>query len=971
MSDDSPVEFLRTLYPRPFHELVRSPGDEAPQLVVWTLDPKSRGSRSYWTDSVEAAAAIADECCETEHVFFGVTLQNESTALDLARRHRPQAELRTVRGRVDSAAVLTAIWVDLDVAGPTHSSDTLPPDLETALGLLDAIDQPVSALVSTGSGVHAYWLLDDPWILATQADRLQAAELVARVQWAIRRLAEEQGYLVDATADLARVLRMPGTLNHKTLVPKPSRVELLAPERRYHVRDFDRLEALEGDAPATQRGLSQRGLSQRGLSQRGLPQRGLPQCPTGQPQDYGPPADFVAIWDGCSFIRFCHQHQETLPYTLWFAMLTIVARSSTPDLDSSALCHNMSRRYPTYSREETDRKIAEVLRPPGGPITCVKIAALGAYQDHCRQCPQWNGGEPKIKSPIVLGRRRKPLPVLRPSSSAAPEPAPDPEPEPAPQTPDPPSPSPSPPSPPSGATSDDRVEIIITTRENEVVDQVLEVFRDREPNLFQRSGLLVQVVVDDRVLGGAGLHRSAEAPAARPVQEPRIRELVSTHCRCIKLRLIKGAIEKQEVHPPPWLSRLIYHRLQWPLPRLEGVVEGPVLRPDGTVLQTPGYDPASGLYLAPSGDFEPVPERPSEEQKEEALLRLMEAVSDFPFAGDAHFSAWLASLLTPLARFAFAGPSPVNLIDANVRGAGKSLLADVCHMIVTGRPAARMPYVRDEGELRKQITAIALKARQLAVIDNVSGRFGSPTLDLAFTTSRWADRLLGQSVDLELPLAVTWYVTGNNIELAGDMPRRCLHIRLETPLEKPEHRQGFRHPRLLEWLAVERRRLLPAALTLLRAYLVERPEAAELRPWGSFEGWSDLIRGAIVWLGLEDPAATCDALEATADVAASTRKRLLQGLDELLTALGGPATVHQILESLDSPDGRTRFETLGTALVEAFPRLKSGELPTPVQLGRKLRSLRGRVIDGLCAVPLEKTRKGVLWSVETRASAAA
>ncbi len=958
MSDASQAEFLHILYPRPFHELVPNPGDAPPQLVVWTLDPKRRGSRSYWTDSVEAAAAIAEERRETEHVFFGVTLQNQSTALALARRHRPKAEPGTVRGRIESAAVLTAIWVDLDVAGPTHSSDTLPPDLDTALRLLDAVHQPVSALVSTGSGVHAYWLLDEPWILATEADRLGAASLIARVQWAIRRLAEEQGYLVDATADLARVLRMPGTLNHKTLVPKPSKVELLAPERRYHVRDFDRLQALEGDTPATHRGLPHRGLSQRG-----------PLRPDGQPRDYGPPADFVAIWDGCSFIRSCHRHQETLPYAWWFAMLTIVARSSTPDLDGSALCHNMSRRYPTYRPDETDRKIAEVLRPPGGPITCVKIAALGAYQDHCRQCPRWNGGEPRIKSPIVLGRQRRPLPVLRPSDSPTPEPAS--HPDPAPETPDPPSPPPSPPPPPSGATGDDRVEIIITTRENEVVDQVLEVLKDREANLFHRGGFLVQVVVPDTPRDGAGLHRSTEAPAARPVQEPRIRELVSTHCRCIKLRLVKGAVEKQEVHPSSWLSRSIFHRLQWPLPRLEGVVEGPVLRPDGTVLQTPGYDPASGLYLAPAGDFEPVPERPTEEQKEEALLRLMEAVSDFPFAGDAHFSAWLASLLTPLARFAFAGPSPVNLIDANVRGAGKSLLADVCHMIVTGRPAARMPYVRDEGELRKQITAIALKARQLAVIDNVSGRFGSPTLDLAFTTSRWADRLLGQSVDLELPLAVTWYVTGNNIELAGDMPRRCLHIRLETPLEKPEHRQGFRHPRLLEWLALERRRLLPAALTLLRPYLVERPEAPDLRPWGSFEGWSDLIRGAIVWLGLEDPAATCDALEATADVAASTRKRLLQGLDELLTARGGPATVHQILESLDSPNGRTRFDTLGTALVEAFPRLKSGELPTPVQLGRKLRYLRGRVIDGICVVPLEKTRKGVLWSVERRASAAA
>ncbi len=454
-----------------------------------------------------------------------------------------------------------------------------------------------------------------------------------------------------------------------------------------------------------------------------------------------------------------------------------------------------------------------------------------------------------------------------------------------------------------------------------------------------------------------------------------MRELLATHIRFRKARELKGQIEWRPAHPPQWLSRALVGRHGWPtVRRLEGLVEGPVLRGDGTVLQTLGYDPASGLYLAPAMTFEPVPERPTEKQKEEALLRLMAAVRDFPFASPAHFSAWLAALLTPLARFAFTGPAPVNLIDANVRGAGKSLLADVCHLIVTGRPAARMPYTRDEAELRKQITAIALKARQLVVIDNVSGAFGSPTLDMAFTTTSWADRLLGQSVDLELPLVVTWYVTGNNIELRGDMPRRCLHIRLETPLEKPEHRRGFHHPRLLEWLATERRVLLPAALTLLAAYRAEERPPPDLRPWGSFEGWSDLIRGTITWLGLEDPADTCEALESTADAAASTRQRLLQGLDELLAARGEPATVHQILELLNTAtgdgfsggNGARPFATLRTALVEAFPRLKAGELPTPVQLGRKLRSLRGRVIGGLCAVPGEKTRQGMLWTVERR-----
>ncbi len=949
MSEISTLEFLDAVYPEPFAELAPAAGGAPPRLVIWTMPRQGAGARSHWTDSPAEAAGVAARYREAGHVFFNVALQDEAAALEWARRSRPNAELPSVRGRVASAAVLTAVWVDLDFAGATHSSDSLPQDLDQALGLLEGVPQPPTCMVSTGGGVHVYWFMDDPWVIASEDDRAAAGSLVQRVQGAVRQRAAELGLSVDATADLARALRLPGTFNHKTLVPRPAEVLYLAPagERRYDPSDFDLLEALDGGQPAV----------------------APPTRPPGQPQDYWPPAYFVSIWLGCSFIRFCHHHQKTLKYDWWFAMLTIVARTWAPGSTGDEICHKMSRRYPKYTRAETTAKISQATGPGSGPYPCAKLADMGAKEEHCSRCPHRG----TIKGPLVLGRRRNPLTPLAPLSRPPVTPArergekdgfrPDCR---ASSPPAAPSSNGGAPSNGGGSNGGGRVQIVLSTREKEVADQALATLAEREPNLFRRGGALVQVVADGEA-ANRPLHRPAEAPAARQVLDARMRELLATHCEFVRVREVKGRVDLRPAHPPTWASRALVHRFEWPLlPRLEGLVEGPVLLADGSVLQKPGYDPGSGLFLAPAIRFEPVPERPTKGQTEEALLRLRQAVCDFPFAGDAHFSAWLAALLTPLARFAFTGPAPVNLIDANVRGAGKSLLADVCHVIVTGRPAARMPYTRDEAELRKAITAIALKARQLAVIDNVSGAFGSPTLDLAFTTTSWADRLLGQNLDLELPLAVTWYVTGNNIELRGDMPRRCLHIRLETPLEKPEHRSGFRHPRLLEWLAKERSRLLPAALTLLAAYRAKERPAPKLRPWGSFEGWSDLIRGTLTWLGLKDPAETCDRLESTADAASSTRRRLLQGLDELLAARGEPATVHQILAALETHDSRVRFEVLCTALAEAFPRLKAGELPTPVQLGSKLRSLRGRVIDGRCAVPLEKTRTGLVWAVERR-----
>ncbi len=118
-------------------------------------------------------------------------------------------------------------------------------------------------------------------------------------------------------------------------------------------------------------------------------------------------------------------------------------------------------------------------------------------------------------------------------------------------------------------------------------------------------------------------------------------------------------------------------RGSWPQLRpLEGIVESPVLRADGSVLDRPGYDPATGLLFEPNTEFQPVPDRPTGRDVEQALEALFEVVCDFPFSTPAHRSAWLSSVLSCLARFAFPGPSPMNLYDANVRGVGKSLLAN-------------------------------------------------------------------------------------------------------------------------------------------------------------------------------------------------------------------------------------------------------------------------------------------------------
>ncbi len=907
------LEFLQALYPEPL-----GPG----QLVVWTRSKRGGTKHSNWCSNLDHAARLAQKYRASRDVYFGVALHDLDAAVRVARRRRPRVQKGSVRGTKESVSALPAVWADVDVAGDTHASGVLPPDRAAALNLLEAVPQPPSIVVWTGGGFHVYWLLREPWVLETPAEREQAEGLVRKVQWALQKEAGVHGWRIDHTADLGRVLRLPGTLNQKGGRGLPVTVEhfpLVArgdgADWRYEPDDFDLLEAPPGR------------------------DRGERPWSAGKGESDGrrwQPADFRAIYRGCSWIRHCYEDRTTLPEPEWYAALSIVGRSVTPDADGRRLAHRISRDHPGYSPRETDDKLDHALEA-SGPRTCHDVAhERGALQDHCRRCPHFG----HLRSPISLGQVTVDAQGTSPRTASAP------------------------PGGPADAGSDaagagDRVQILVDTREHQVNDQALAALAAGEPNLFERGGVLVQVV------------RPPGAPVAKPVQEARLRELLSRCCEFVIFKPAKGGFEPRPMHPPQWTVRSLLSRGAWPrLPTLEGLVEGPVLRADGSVLQSAGYDPASGLVLSPSIEFAPVPASPTTGDVEDALILLREAVCDFPFQGDEeHFAAWLAALLTPLARAAFEGPAPLSLIDANVAGAGKSLLADVASTILTGRPAARMSYSRDEEELRKAITGIALEATQLALIDNVSGVFGSPTLDRALTAHTWRDRLLGTNTQVEIPLQVTWLATGNNVVLTGDTPRRCLHVRLDSPEERPERRTEFRHPHLLGWVRRERGRLLPAALTLLRAYArAGRPDQG-LPGWGSYESWSDLVRSAIVWLELPDPAETREDLESAGDAEIGLHGDLIAGLDKLFADLGGTATAREIVALLARAENLDGYAPLRAALAELFPRLKSGELPSAAKLAFKLRSLRGRVVAGASIDRGAKSHRGVSWTVKRRKAA--
>jgi hypothetical protein len=123
-----------------------------------------------------------------------------------------------VRGGNDDVVAITGVWADID-ATKLHSPRKYLPSLEATLEVIEAAPIRATAAVASGSGLQPWWLFTEPLLTSTPAGRAAAEHLLLGWQATLRRLIEARSATLDATQDLARILRIPGTINHKHQKP--------------------------------------------------------------------------------------------------------------------------------------------------------------------------------------------------------------------------------------------------------------------------------------------------------------------------------------------------------------------------------------------------------------------------------------------------------------------------------------------------------------------------------------------------------------------------------------------------------------------------------------------------------------------------------------------------------------------------------------------------------------------------------
>lgn len=192
--------------------------------LIWTLQDK----KSQWFKNLTEAGKACAAAQKTKDVYFGIGLSKEPLG------HNRRCAKDEIHG-------LYGLHVDIDYAHKAHKKTNVFPSIEDATEFVKTVVPPFlkpSIIVHTGHGIHAHWLFREPLIFESDEEREEGANLLAGFIYTMKEHAKQRGWVIDSTFDLSRVLRIPGTKNHKVKGAVKEVKAIESSQSRYNPDDF-------------------------------------------------------------------------------------------------------------------------------------------------------------------------------------------------------------------------------------------------------------------------------------------------------------------------------------------------------------------------------------------------------------------------------------------------------------------------------------------------------------------------------------------------------------------------------------------------------------------------------------------------------------------------------------------------------------------------------------------------------------
>lgn len=305
------------------------------------------------------------------------------------------------------------------------------------------------------------------------------------------------------------------------------------------------------------------------------------------------------------------------------------------------------------------------------------------------------------------------------------------------------------------------------------------------------------------------------------------------------------------IDTPHGVVQGIMHGQDSLLPILQGVARQPYFAPDGRLVDTPGFDPDTGIYAAfDASDYRL--EEPTRELAERSLGYLNALTTESEFEEDVDASAAYCAILTATIRPSLP-VAPAFIFTATGPGSGKSYLADLVTQFAGPEDPLRVSFPERHEEAGKLIVTVLREKPSAVLFDDMQGNWKSlGPLNRALSSSTTAERLLRRNATATVSTRVFFVATGNNIEPERDACRRVVSVRLAPRSETPALRSFKGNP--LGRLRKYRAEAVTCALNIIRAFQAAGEPMADVRPIATYDDWSRLCRHSLIWLGLPDPA---------------------------------------------------------------------------------------------------------------------
>jgi hypothetical protein len=507
---------------------------------------------------------------------------------------------------------------------------------------------------------------------------------------------------------------------------------------------------------------------------------------------------------------------------------------------------------------------------------------------------------------------------------------------------------------PGGSDDQPRPEVhLVQGRRFDAIEEAERHLVQRDRNLFQHAGRVVCVGPQRLDLGGGV---KVDGLCIVEVTNEQMRLRFNRACDIRKFD--RRAEDWISVDCPKDFAQA--YREQpgtWLLPQLRAVVTAPTLRPDGSILDRPGYDPRSAIYYDPRGvAFPEIPRAPTLEDAQRAADQIDSLFATLDLVDEIAHSAAMSAVMTPILRSAMTA-APMHGVTAPVAGSGKSKIVNIAAIVAVGHPVPVLALGQREEETEKRLGAALISGSPLIVLDNAERAIGGELLCQAITEPIVAPRILGTSSTAKVANTTSWYATGNNLGFLGDIVRRALLIRIDPRCEQPELRE-FEAEDPLVTARRERPALVAAVLTIARAFLLDGCPRKE-PPLGSFDDWSKWVRDPLIWLGRPDPVlalgeARREDPKLNALVAVMEQWRLVFG-DQRVSCRDIAEKAQQ-----QGVSGYSHAE-----LREALLRVGGdGDKISTRKLGQWLGTVKGRMVDGRRLIPADTLHGVARWRLD-------